>query len=243
VQVSADQCRSVQISADQCQTHSHHLTSPPPHLHRISTASPPHLHCISPLLAGDPRDQLFPFWQVTHVINYSLGQSVEQYVHRIGRCGRAGASGLAHTFLIDGDERLLPDLIALLDRNKQPIPAELTRTCSGPQTRSSEPDPPNQIPVIAIPVKSDPVMSIPVMSNPVMSNPVKSIPVMSNPVMSVPGMSIPVIDPLLPLPCRRPLAAAPVPPLPCRRFLEPPKISPKPSPSPIAPVTMQQRAD
>lgn len=30
---------------------------------------------------------------VSHVINYSLGTTVEQYIHRIGRCGRAGKMG------------------------------------------------------------------------------------------------------------------------------------------------------
>jgi superfamily II DNA/RNA helicase len=35
---------------------------------------------------------------VTHVINFDMPRDVEQYVHRIGRTGRAGASGAAITF-------------------------------------------------------------------------------------------------------------------------------------------------
>ena len=61
------------------------------------------------------------------VINYSLGSSVEQYVHRIGRCGRAGRSGVSHTFLIDGDEKHAAELVALLQRSKQPVSYELAR--------------------------------------------------------------------------------------------------------------------
>ena len=39
-----------------------------------------------------------------HVINYELPNVPETYVHRIGRTGRAGASGIAYSFC-DGEER------------------------------------------------------------------------------------------------------------------------------------------
>ena len=35
---------------------------------------------------------------ITHVINYDLPKVAEDYVHRIGRTGRAGASGIAISF-------------------------------------------------------------------------------------------------------------------------------------------------
>ena len=41
---------------------------------------------------------------ITHVINYDLPNEPESYVHRIGRTGRAGASGIAYSFC-DADER------------------------------------------------------------------------------------------------------------------------------------------
>jgi ATP-dependent RNA helicase RhlE len=41
---------------------------------------------------------------ITHVINYELPDDPENYVHRIGRTGRNGASGVAIT-LVDGTER------------------------------------------------------------------------------------------------------------------------------------------
>ena len=40
---------------------------------------------------------------VTHVINYELSNEPENYIHRIGRTGRAGAEGVAWT-LLDGSE-------------------------------------------------------------------------------------------------------------------------------------------
>ena len=36
---------------------------------------------------------------VSHVINFDTPQNYEDYIHRIGRTGRAGASGKAHTFI------------------------------------------------------------------------------------------------------------------------------------------------
>lgn len=44
---------------------------------------------------------------LTHVINFSLPQSPEIYVHRIGRTGRAGKSGIAITFYTPGEKRRL----------------------------------------------------------------------------------------------------------------------------------------
>jgi ATP-dependent RNA helicase RhlE len=47
---------------------------------------------------------------ISHVLNYDLPQEPETYVHRIGRTGRAGASGIAVS-LCDADER--PELRAI----------------------------------------------------------------------------------------------------------------------------------
>jgi superfamily II DNA/RNA helicase len=40
---------------------------------------------------------------ISHIINFDLPHSPEDYVHRIGRTGRAGASGTAISFATDGD--------------------------------------------------------------------------------------------------------------------------------------------
>ncbi len=53
---------------------------------------------------------------ISHVINYDLPDVAESYVHRIGRTGRAGASGSAISFC-DRDERgLLADIERLIRR-------------------------------------------------------------------------------------------------------------------------------
>jgi ATP-dependent RNA helicase RhlB len=45
---------------------------------------------------------------VTHVINYTLPEEPEDYVHRIGRTGRAGAIGTSISFACEEDSFLLP---------------------------------------------------------------------------------------------------------------------------------------
>ncbi|MDD3885389.1 MAG: DEAD/DEAH box helicase [Victivallaceae bacterium] len=44
---------------------------------------------------------------LTHVINFSLPQDPETYIHRIGRTGRAGHKGVAVTFVTPGEKRRL----------------------------------------------------------------------------------------------------------------------------------------
>ena len=51
------------------------------------------------------RSTFFFFWlNVQYVINYSFPLTVEDYVHRIGRTGRGGATGISHTFFTDFDK-------------------------------------------------------------------------------------------------------------------------------------------
>ncbi len=50
------------------------------------------------------------------VINYDLPHNAEDYVHRIGRTGRAGASGEAISFYTTEEERLLADIEKLIRR-------------------------------------------------------------------------------------------------------------------------------
>ena len=47
---------------------------------------------------------------VSHVINFTLPEQSDDYVHRIGRTGRAGASGVSISFLSEDDAFYLPEI-------------------------------------------------------------------------------------------------------------------------------------
>ncbi|CAM4248645.1 hypothetical protein BAMA_06450 [Bacillus manliponensis] len=47
---------------------------------------------------------------VTHVFNYDIPEDVESYIHRIGRTGRAGGSGLAITLVASKDKGYLQEI-------------------------------------------------------------------------------------------------------------------------------------
>ncbi|KKR24640.1 MAG: DEAD/DEAH RNA helicase [Candidatus Daviesbacteria bacterium GW2011_GWB1_39_5] len=54
---------------------------------------------IQILLATDVASRGLDIDNVTHVINYDLPQTYDDYIHRIGRTGRAGKTGIALTFV------------------------------------------------------------------------------------------------------------------------------------------------
>lgn len=59
------------------------------------------------MVATDVAARGLDIENVTHVINYDIPQDAESYVHRIGRTGRAGKTGLAVSFVIPQEYRLL----------------------------------------------------------------------------------------------------------------------------------------
>lgn len=65
----------------------------------------------------------FSFHRV--VINYDFPTGIEDYVHRIGRTGRAGATGLAYTFFSDQDAKHALDLVKILEVANQQVPVEI----------------------------------------------------------------------------------------------------------------------
>jgi len=64
---------------------------------------------------------------VSHVFNYDLPEELEDYVHRIGRTGRAGATGISISFASEDDAFLMPELEELLGKRLhcEPTPSEL----------------------------------------------------------------------------------------------------------------------
>ncbi|MEW6584305.1 MAG: DEAD/DEAH box helicase [Nitrospirota bacterium] len=62
---------------------------------------------IDILVATDVAARGLDIPDVSHVINYSIPQDPEGYIHRIGRTGRAGKSGIAITFVTPREYRHL----------------------------------------------------------------------------------------------------------------------------------------
>jgi superfamily II DNA/RNA helicase len=79
---------------------------------------------VEVLVATDVAARGLDIAELPCVINYDLPYNAEDYVHRIGRTGRAGASGDAISLFSDKDARLLLDIEKLI-RHKL-VPAELS---------------------------------------------------------------------------------------------------------------------
>ncbi|PDY45311.1 DEAD/DEAH box helicase [Bacillus pseudomycoides] len=82
---------------------------------------------IQYLIATDVAARGLDVEGVTHVFNYDIPEDVESYIHRIGRTGRAGGSGLAITFVAPKDEMYLKEIEkgigATLQRQELELPA------------------------------------------------------------------------------------------------------------------------
>lgn len=77
------------------------------------------------LVATDVAARGLDIKDIRVVINYDFPTGVEDYVHRIGRTGRAGATGLAYTFFGEQDAKYASDLIKVLEGANQRVPPEI----------------------------------------------------------------------------------------------------------------------
>ncbi|MEG0500203.1 MAG: DEAD/DEAH box helicase, partial [Rikenellaceae bacterium] len=79
---------------------------------------------INILVATDVAARGIDVNNLTHVINYSLPQDSESYVHRIGRTGRAGNQGTAITFISNSEYRqfLMMKKMVKAEIRKEEIP-------------------------------------------------------------------------------------------------------------------------
>jgi len=78
------------------------------------------------LVATDVAARGLDISNISHVFNYDLPDDSEIYVHRIGRTGRAGKSGIAITLVAPSEKRRLKQIEAFTRRkiNQVAVPAE-----------------------------------------------------------------------------------------------------------------------
>jgi ATP-dependent RNA helicase RhlE len=75
---------------------------------------------IRTLVATDIAARGLDIDMLPHVVNFDLPNVPEDYVHRIGRTGRAGASGMALSLVCQEEQKLLKDIQRLL-RKEIPV--------------------------------------------------------------------------------------------------------------------------
>lgn len=99
---------------------------------------------INVLIATDIAARGIDVEELSHVINYDLPNVPETYVHRIGRTGRASASGVALSFC-DGEEKaylrdiqkLIDQKVPVVDEHPFPDDGSTDATTSSPNTSPS----------------------------------------------------------------------------------------------------------
>lgn len=79
---------------------------------------------ITALVATDIAARGIDIDQLPHVVNYDLPNIPEDYVHRIGRTGRAGSNGIAVSLVCVDEHEILKDIEKLI---RQSIPKEVVK--------------------------------------------------------------------------------------------------------------------
>ncbi|GIL44076.1 hypothetical protein Vafri_1631 [Volvox africanus] len=77
------------------------------------------------MLATDVAARGLDVKDIKVVVNYDMPKTAEDYVHRIGRTGRAGAHGTAYSFFTTADARLARQLVEVMQEAGQQPPPEL----------------------------------------------------------------------------------------------------------------------
>ncbi|MDP3744090.1 MAG: DEAD/DEAH box helicase [Methylotenera sp.] len=103
---------------------------------------------VTALVATDVAARGLDISELPMVINYEIPSAPEDYVHRIGRTGRAGASGVAISFVSADEEKYIVEIEKLIKRqipkevialDKPSVPSRSPRSKSSPSSTQAKP--------------------------------------------------------------------------------------------------------
>ena len=79
------------------------------------------------LISTDVASRGLDIPDISHVINFNVPEEAEDYIHRIGRTGRAEKTGIAITFANEPEMKLLSEIERFINRylEEKPLPADL----------------------------------------------------------------------------------------------------------------------
>lgn len=79
------------------------------------------------LISTDVASRGLDIPDISHVINFNVPEEAEDYIHRIGRTGRAEKTGIAITFANEPELKLLSEIERFINRylEEKPLPADL----------------------------------------------------------------------------------------------------------------------
>ncbi|KAF4719298.1 hypothetical protein FOZ63_027051, partial [Perkinsus olseni] len=84
------------------------------------------------LVAADIMARGMDFVSVRYVINFDFPESCEDYIHRIGRTGRAGHQGYAYSYFSENDFWVAREMIPLLKESNVEIPPMMMKVAEDP---------------------------------------------------------------------------------------------------------------
>lgn len=90
------------------------------------------------LVATDVAARGLDIKHVRTVVNFDIARDIDSHVHRIGRTGRAGEKGTAHTLIVSKEDKFASDLVQHLENSGTPVPRELMQVAmNNPRFRKS----------------------------------------------------------------------------------------------------------
>ncbi|KAG2182509.1 hypothetical protein INT43_007440 [Umbelopsis isabellina] len=90
------------------------------------------------LVATDVAARGLDIKNIRTVINFDIARDIDSHVHRIGRTGRAGEKGTAHTLIITKEDKFASELVRNLESSGASVPRELMQVAmNNPRFRKS----------------------------------------------------------------------------------------------------------